>query len=170
MIEFNPEKNYLGKLCPSAHEYKNTGKSLRFKSSRGCCECANKHSREHPEYREKRKVKKAEYDKMYRAENREHKLEQDKKYYRENLEYRKEYEKKRRLTPVVKKQNKIRSKQLRDNLHDSYVKAILIKTTPFETFNEIPTDIVTLKKEQMSMYRQIKEAKNGITGTRDQRT
>jgi len=165
--EFNPDIHYLGKLCPSAHEYKNTGKSLRFKSSRGCRECANEHTKKHPEYRKKRTKEKAEYDKKYRAKNRERRLSQDRKNYRDNLEERKEYEKKRRSMPDVKKQNKIKSKQQRDNLHEHYIKAILIRTTPFTKFSEIPNDIVRLKREQLLMHRQIKELKNGALGTGD---
>ena len=33
-------KFYLGKLCKKSHNWQNTGKSLRYKSSYGCTECS----------------------------------------------------------------------------------------------------------------------------------
>jgi hypothetical protein len=35
----------LGKLCKRRHEHENTGKSLRYRSNRNCCQCHLEHRR-----------------------------------------------------------------------------------------------------------------------------
>ena len=40
-VELNPDRHYLGKLCPKSHEYRGTGQSLRYKrSGNDCGPCA----------------------------------------------------------------------------------------------------------------------------------
>jgi len=44
---------YLGKLCKYGHEYKGTGKSLRYDSSNGCVVCSrNRSKRRYKEIKE----------------------------------------------------------------------------------------------------------------------
>jgi len=40
--KIGPEKCYLGPLCKYGHEYQNTGKSLRYKTNKGCIACRKK--------------------------------------------------------------------------------------------------------------------------------
>jgi len=37
------DNKFLGKLCDHGHEYKNTGKTLRFKNLKRCVECCRIH-------------------------------------------------------------------------------------------------------------------------------
>lgn len=46
IIDFDAEKYYLGKLCNANHEWSQTGKTLRRKSSRVCIECAREDLRQ----------------------------------------------------------------------------------------------------------------------------
>ena len=40
------ERHYLGQRCKHGHEYQDTGKTLRFKATRGCVICSRQHNRE----------------------------------------------------------------------------------------------------------------------------
>lgn len=40
--EFDSSRFYLGKFCPKEHEWKGSGKTLRYKSSFGCPVCAGR--------------------------------------------------------------------------------------------------------------------------------
>lgn len=44
LADFDATKFYLGKLCPLGHQWAKTGKSIRYKNSRGCLECTKKGS------------------------------------------------------------------------------------------------------------------------------
>lgn len=46
IIHFDAQKYYLGKLCKENHEWNQTGKTLRRKSSRACIECAREELRQ----------------------------------------------------------------------------------------------------------------------------
>ncbi len=43
-MSFDKDKYYLGRLCKYGHNFDNTGKSLRYKSSRQCVECSSSKS------------------------------------------------------------------------------------------------------------------------------
>jgi len=51
-----PINKYLGTICRRGHEYKNTGKSLRHKSSAYCVECAKENLKKHTTKHYKRDV------------------------------------------------------------------------------------------------------------------
>ena len=40
------ERHYLGQRCKHGHEYKDTGKTLRFRATKGCVICSRQHNRE----------------------------------------------------------------------------------------------------------------------------
>lgn len=40
------ERHYLGQRCKHGHEYKDTGKTLRFHATKGCVICSRQHNRE----------------------------------------------------------------------------------------------------------------------------
>jgi len=61
-LSFNPEKNFLGKLCDHGHEWGSTGQSVRLKGQSGICfECKKLECRE---WRSKNKEKTREYDRI----------------------------------------------------------------------------------------------------------
>lgn len=43
---FDPDKHYLGLLCPKGHDWETTGQSRRFRSNGLCLECNRAHSRD----------------------------------------------------------------------------------------------------------------------------
>ena len=40
------ERHYLGQRCKHGHEYQDTGKTLRFRATKGCVICSRQHNRE----------------------------------------------------------------------------------------------------------------------------
>jgi 5-methylcytosine-specific restriction endonuclease McrA len=70
--EFDPEKFYLGKLCPRGHDWNGTGRSLRYRSNTICTECAKKNSERYRERRKEERTRLAEISKQKtRERNRE---------------------------------------------------------------------------------------------------
>lgn len=66
MIKFDKSKYYLGSICTRAHNWNNSGKSLRYKSDYKCIECVKIKS--HIKYertKELRKQKKIDEIKKY---------------------------------------------------------------------------------------------------------
>jgi len=50
------DNKYLGKLCVHGHDYKNTGKSLRYKKFGRCIKCAELRRQNHQLTRKKTKI------------------------------------------------------------------------------------------------------------------
>jgi 5-methylcytosine-specific restriction endonuclease McrA len=79
ILSLDPDKYCLGKICLRGHEYKQTGKSLRYQKKRTCVVCAKEKSKRQ---RLKDHDKYLEYLKKYRLENLDF-IKQKQKIYRE---------------------------------------------------------------------------------------
>lgn len=100
MIKFNPKTHVLGSLCKRGHEYRKTGKSLRYSCCvSSCVECAEEgHKRRYGENPEKVKESRRKASKKYRENNLEKHKEMcrkaSRKWRKENPEKFKEAQKK----------------------------------------------------------------------------
>lgn len=94
-MDFNQELYFLGPLCRHGHDWNDTGKSLRYKSSRNCVQCRldaarkeyDQRSRD-PEWMEHKREKNREYFdvKSQDPEWMENKRERNRKYKQNNPE------------------------------------------------------------------------------------
>lgn len=162
MIEFNPEKHYLGTLCRNEHDFKCSGMSLRYKTG-SCCECAILNSEK---WQRNNKKKKAECVKRYRTKNKEKISEQGREYYKNNKEKidrrRAEYRLMADRKEVKKRADNKHNKKRVAELSDIYIKNQIVKLGTINTFKEIPQELIDLKRQQLKLHRAIKEATNGL--------
>lgn len=90
---------YLGTLCLNMHDWKDTGKTLRYKKSIGCVQCGQDYMRS---------PKRLKYSREYKRKP-------------ERLKYSREYNSR----PHIKKEDNRRNGIARDTLSDSYIKKLL---------------------------------------------
>ena len=108
LTDFDTSKFKLGTLCKRGHEYKGTGRSLRYLSSH-CIECEKSRKEYHraysakyreenrdrcKEYHRNRRKKKREYYSEYSKNNKDAIKEKNNRYYESHKEQKKEYSKK----------------------------------------------------------------------------
>jgi len=193
MKPFDETKYYLGKLCKRGHDYDGTGKSLRY-MSHNCVECI-KISRALYQKEDAEKLK--EYRKNYQKENAEKLKEYRKNYRKENADKAKEYrkinaDKAKEYIKNYRKENAEKLKEYRKNnadkikkysennqarqkernakeisfLDNNYVKKLITAQLKIERLKILP-ETIELKREQLMLFREIKQYKkeisNGIT-------
>ena len=148
MKPFDETKYYLGKLCKRGHDYDGTGKSLRY-MSHNCVECIKN-------YRKENADKLKEYIKNYRKENPE-KL---KEYRKNNADKIKKYSENNQA-----RQKERNAKEI-SFLDNNYVKKLITAQLKIERLKILP-EMIELKREQLMLFREIKQYKkeisNGIT-------
>ena len=110
MGQFGKNK-ILGKICIRRHDYKNTGKSLRYRKSRVCIECSNLRA---VGYRESGRKSKSQA--TYYLKNREKELQRQERYRLENRE--KINTRNRRRYQKNKKQARARARAYRNAHHE----------------------------------------------------
>ena len=167
MKPFDETKYYLGKLCKRGHDYDGTGKSLRY-MSHNCVECI-KISRALYQKEDAEKLK--EYRKNYQKENAEKLKEYRKNYRKENPEKLKEY-RKNNADKIKKYSENNQARQKERNakeisfLDNNYVKKLITAQLKIERLKILP-ETIELKREQLMLFREIKQYKkeisNGIT-------
>jgi len=138
--QVNPENRYIGTLCIRGHEYLNTGKSSRYKSTGTCVVCAN-NNRKKANYKHS-KIQRRRYNRKYREKNRV------KLRISQAL-----YQKKNRPRIVLA------NKKGRDELNDNYIKTLIYAATGLRTNNK---ELIQFKREQLILYREIRKAKAEI--------
>jgi hypothetical protein len=189
MKPFDETKYYLGKLCKRGHDYDGTGKSLRY-MSHNCVECI-KISR--ALYQKENAEKLKEYRKNYRKENaeklkeyRKNNADKAKEYRKNNADKAKEYrkinaEKLKEYIKNYRKENPDKIKKHSENnqarqkernakeisfLDNNYVKKLITAQLKIERLKILP-ETIELKREQLMLFREIKQYKkeisNGIT-------
>ena len=188
-MKFDPSKHYLGTLCKRGHEWENSGKSLRHLKSKNCIECTKiwnklyaRTPQENVTYLKKWRTKNLnryrERQRNYYKKNRVHlrtlvkkRRENDpkikkweKEYYKKNIEIINKKRRKRMKDPKRKKikaaQDKLYLEKSRNHLKDSYIKAILNnKHRANIQYNQIPEELILIKKIYLMDYRNIKNFK-----------
>ena len=148
MKPFDETKYYLGKLCKRGHDYDGTGKSLRY-MSHNCVECIKN-------YRKENADKLKEYIKNYRKEN----AEKLKEYRKNNADKIKKYSENNQA-----RQKERNAKEI-SFLDNNYVKKLITAQLKIERLKILP-ETIELKREQLMLFREIKQYKkeisNGIT-------
>jgi hypothetical protein len=159
-MKFDPEKHYLGKLCLRGHEYKNTGKTLRYKKSRGCAACIMEHKKAHPEYGYKGRVRTA-YNQAYREKHRE-RLNAQTKAWAQKPEIKR---RKAILQRINKGTEAYRKRHRKEHalktvfLSDDYISAIFYKIVGVWITDK---DLIQAKREQLLLTRELRKAKAEI--------
>ena len=169
--QFDKTKFYLGTLCNHGHDYDGIGKSLRYLSGKCCIKCMKissslyfkknkKRSKErHKKYQKENKEKYNEYSKKFYKENTDKCIERSMKYHKENKERINENQKKYR------KENRDKAKEHRKKyllaLSKNYVKRQISLQLNIET-DKISPEMIELKREQLMIYREIKQFKKEI--------
>ena len=137
MKPFDETKYYLGKLCKRGHDYDGTGKSLRY-MSHNCVECI--------------KISRA----LYQKED----AEKLKEYRKNNADKIKKYSENNQA-----RQKERNAKEI-SFLDNNYVKKLITAQLKIERLKILP-ETIELKREQLMLFREIKQYKkeisNGIT-------
>ena len=178
MKPFDETKYYLGKLCKRGHDYDGTGKSLRY-MSHDCVECIKisgalyqkENAEKLKEYIKNYRKINAEKLKEYRKEN----AEKLKEYRKNNADKAKEYRKinAEKLKEYIKNYRKENAEKLKERnakeisfLDNNYVKKLITAQLKIERLKILP-ETIELKREQLMLFREIKQYKkeisNGIT-------
>jgi len=110
-----------------------------------CKICRNEYGRK---YRKKNQIKLISYNKLYREQNQDYYLKYKKKYREQNQDKIFEY-------------NKKYGKQNIDKIKDNYIKRLLYGNSGIK-FQDITSELIEAKREQIKLFRLIKQIKNEL--------
>jgi hypothetical protein len=173
-MDFNSDSHYLGKLCLRGHDYNKTGKSIRYKMSRGCAICViakakAKYGEPHkynPNWKKKTEDLTA-YNRAYRKKHREHLDAIIKAWAKKNGR------RKTRIAKIYFNKSGYRERHKKEMMYkrlflaDEYVSSILFQLTGI--WIKEPK-MIQAKREQLTLTREIRKAKeiaNGDDSHRD---
>jgi len=161
-----PEGKYLGGICKRGHDWNGTGKSLRYKTSKGCIECnyitglnyfynnrkkCNEKTRKYwARNNEKKRARKRE---LYSQDPERHKRYSRKSYYA-NIECIRE--KKRKWRKLHRKEAREYDNKRYKELPDCVVKQMICQKTNLRA-KDIPQDHVEWERARIKTNRLIKE-------------
>lgn len=181
---------YLGKLCMLGHDHNGSGKSLCYvHAGRDCCVVCREMRRTNPkgyevgykrahqlknkekirarmkEYRLKNKEKIREHYKGYWLKNKEKMNEKNRKYRLKNKGKIRAYRlKNKERTRAYYLKNKERARERTADgiaeLSDNYIKSLARQQFKIKAADVTP-EMIELKREQLTMYRLMKEVKHG---------
>lgn len=161
-----PENKYLGKLCIRGHEWKDTGKSIRYKIRNRCVKCIQLiHYVSTPERRKQKRETNQKYVKrpeiIIKIRERAKKYNQRKDVREKVQKLLKTKEYKERVSnyakkPEYRKRSKINQKNRRDILCDAYIRQLL--TTDLFRKEDVTPKLIEAKRFQMKIKRSIRES------------
>ncbi len=137
MKPFDKSKFYLGNLCKRGHDYEGSGQSLRYLSNNNCRACEALHHKRSPE--------RLELNRAYKSRN------------KEKIKFK---------DALYRKLNKAKYLKLdktnRMGLSDNYIKRLIMSSEDLK-YKFITSEMIELKREQLTIYRGLKQLKKEIS-------